>query len=131
MTNEKIDELIQKLRDSIEYSQEAIAALEKTRIEQTDSFEEKFRVWWESESKAEYSSIIDEDDFPKTRAYFDNMDIYRYETVDICDFLGEDLDFLLNPEECVDNIKEDKKEEMLGIAKEIMENNLGSFEWDW
>ena len=30
-----------------------------------------------------------------------------------------------------DETDEDKKEELLGIAKEIMENNLGSFDWDW
>jgi len=112
--------------------------LEKCLIEASDSFEEKFRTWWDSGDK-EHSRWIIERGTPLRDYYNERFDMDRHRTYDLCEDLADDLLFILDPEEYEADVKEnpgwaideDRKETLLAVAKQKMEENIGSFTCDW
>ena len=139
MTIEEIKQRLITIDNTIFALNKEKNELSQILIDSADTFEEKFRVWWDSDNKEELSDLIDKETSPHTRAYFDRREMNRYQTYDVCDHFVDELSFLLDPEEYAEYIAKypqyaltkEAKEKLLNIAKEIYENNLGSFTCDW
>ena len=108
--------------------------LEKELIDESNSFEEKFRIWWESDDKIDEDWMI-RDNHPLTRNWYENhRDLERHRTYDICDDFEEKLNFILDSGHDFDSEWSPSKEdqiELRAIAQELMDKNLGSFVCDW
>lgn len=140
MKKEEIEQRLITIDDTIFALNKEKAELNNKLIESAETFEEKFRIWWETDTKEDEDYLIDKETYPHTRAWFDDSyDLNRYQNYDVCEYLVDNLNFLLNPEEYAEYITQnpryaltdEAKEKLLKIAKEIYENNLGSFTCDW
>lgn len=140
LTQEEINQRISEINLNIDSLNKEKAELNDRLIESAETFEEKFRIWWETDTKEDEDYLLDKETYPHTRAWFDdNYDLNRYQNYDVCEYLVDNLNFLLDPEEYAEYIAQnpryaltkEAKEKLLKVAKEIFENNLGSFTCDW
>jgi hypothetical protein len=109
------------------------AELEKLLFESSDSFIEKFRVWYNSDDEACHPYAIS---FPKLEALFDK--VYdtprRGKTYELYDFVGDEDEFwaFIDGEEddgyfCL----ADYLAKYQPALEEAMENNMKRFKYDW
>ena len=138
MEREEIEQRLTKVNSEIESLIKERNKLEENLLSTADSFEEKFRIWWFSDNKIDNDWLIGRG--TKLREWYDkNYDLNRYETYDVCDNLAEDMEFLTNPEEYQSWIEkhpkyahsEEKKAFLIEVAKDMMEQNIGTFKCDW
>ena len=138
MNKETIETKLKGVNAQIRVLEQERSKLEKLLIDASDSFDEKFRAWWSSDSKEHFDSIIKRGT-PLRDWYDKSYDLDRYKTYDICEDLHESLEFILDPEAYKSLIEEnpkwavpeEEKELLYSVAKQMMEENIGSFECDW
>jgi len=138
MNKETIETKLKGVNAQIRVLEQERSKLEKLLIQASDSFDEKFRVCWESDNKEHLDSIISSGT-PLREWYDKYYDLTRYKTYDVCENLHESLEFILDPEAYKSlieenpgwSISEDSKAFLRSVAKQMMEENIGSFECDW
>lgn len=111
------DELIKQIK----YHE---AEAEKLR-EQLLTSDTSFDTWLHFAEKDHDSFVPDKKSCPKLRYILSHHCPSRHETIDLDDIL-EWAD-----QEMEDWGEEDAKEFMEALHKELMDNNIGSFEYDW
>ena len=118
--------------------------LEKLMLESTDSFIDKFRLWYNSEDECHHSWMIDEDVFPLLRAEFDKrVDTPRRgKTYEVDSLIGHDdalFNDIVNPSNKIYKYKKGEYEKLLEeflseyqpLMEEAMKGEMKSFEADW
>ncbi len=140
MNNEDIKSTLSKIDEDIIKLQSERNRLSKILSEQSDTLGEKFKIWMDSDDKIDEEWLIDEEEYPVTRAFFDkHRDLDRHMHIDICEMYYDDFEFLIDPKRWAELLvsipglahKPEYEKELIELAKEIMENNLGSFTVDW
>ncbi len=116
------------------------AEIENALMQGYATFEDKFKVWYNSKNKVHEPWIIREKDYPLLRKYFnEHYELDRHKTYDVLECLEDELWFLIDPEGYKSSVESDKSfafseehiAEYTALAKEIMEKNIGSFTCDW
>ena len=141
MKTEDIKKQLKEVEDQINSLEETKKNLIKQLSESKEDFAEKFNGWYEFGKKGSEDYMISEEDYPLLRKHFDKMfggDYERNKTYYIFDYLDDDLQFLIDPEgyeswieACPeDALTEEKKAELIELAKEIMDNNIEAFTYD-
>jgi len=108
------------------------------RIESVDTFEEKFKHWYlKCETKNHSSDIPSDTIFPALRKWIAEHEFSRHQTIDVSDeFLYQIFENIFEEECREDNFRknlltQEELDHYINMAKEIMDNNLGSFTIDW
>ena len=136
ISKEEIQKKINKINSDIAILTSERESLEKTLLIMSSTFEEKFDIWVESNNKKDEPWLIG----GYLREWYDkHRELQRYRTYNVLDDLDEDLMFLLDPsgyEEEIEDYPEyaksvEEKEFLLKVAKQIMEENIGTFVCDW
>ena len=140
MTKEEISNSIEEINEQINKLTLQKINLEKQLLDLSDTFLEKFKVWYNNSSKCEYSYLPNSEiinDLVRSRDY------RRGETIDIERLIGEeDFYFLVNSkeevmEDCSYNENEYNKEyrfvldKYLEVLKEAFKLKIKTFKVDW
>jgi hypothetical protein len=125
---EEYDKIVNQIREL----QKRKLELEQLMFDSSESFVEKFKIWYNNEDEGLHEWMIN---FPKLRALFDEIDSPRRgKTYELYDLVGGEDDFWAFMEG-----DEDDEFFCLGdyLAKyqpaleEAMENNMKCFKADW
>lgn len=119
-----------KVIAQIDALQKRKAELEKLMFETSESFVEKFRIWYNNDDGGFYPYIIN---FPKLRALFDRIDEPRRgQTYALEDLVGYDYDFWrFIDKEMTDEEENDYLILYQEALQEAMDNNMKAFKADW
>jgi len=128
----KMKEEYDNIVNQIEELQKRKAELEKLMLESSDSFVEKFRIWYNSDDDGHHDWMIS---FPKLRALFDEIDEPRRgKTYYLPDLVGGEDDFWAFMDGQEDNeyfCLNDYLGKYKDALQEAMDNNMKSFNADW
>jgi hypothetical protein len=125
---EEYDKIVAQIHEL----QERKSELEKLMIESSDSFIEKFKLWYNSDDEGLHEWLID---YPILRALFDELDYPRRgKTYELYDLVGGEDDFWAFMEG-----EEDSEFFCLAdylalyqpALEEAMANNMKCFKCDW
>ena len=114
--------------------------LESELMNEAPDFKTKFQIWLDSEDKEYQSYLPREENYPKLRPYIEDWDMDRHRTYDLAEYMEEDFyyaifisdeEFELADDWIKKRYTEAKRKQIIEVAQEIMENNLGSFTCDW
>ena len=112
--------------------------IEQEIIESSSSLEEKFYAWAGSSMGKIESWYPSYDEYPLLNKYIDGCEFNRYSTVDLVDYLDEDFyyAFQASEEELEEDwnkkhYTEEKRQEIRGVAEEMMVKNIKGFKCDW
>lgn len=124
---EEYDNIVLQIREL----QKRKSELEKLMIESSDSFVEKFKLWYNSEDEGHYEWLID---YPLLRALFNQIDTPRRgQTYYLPDLIGEEEFWAFMDGEEDDeyfNLNDFLKEYQPAL-EEAMKHNIKSFKCDW
>jgi hypothetical protein len=119
-----------KIVFQIEELQKRKSELEKLMIESSDSFVEKFKIWFNSEDDGHHDWLIT---YPLLRDLFDRIDARRGQTYHLPDLIGEDEFWAF-----MDGDEDDEYFNLKSFLKryqpaleEAMKHNMKSFKCDW
>jgi hypothetical protein len=119
-------EEIKKLKEQRDAIDQRIAELEAAELQKATTFEEKLKVWYESDNGIELDWIPSKDEYPHLRNLINNWDGYcRHRTYDLREHFEDEIWNILEGK--VDLISENT----LNAIKESVEKNLHSFTFDW
>ena len=128
-THEEIIKLVSELKKKKSKLKEELDSLEMEEL----PFNKQFEKWLKSSKGGKDTWIPDRKVYPNLRKIMDSFEFNRYETVSVKDdYPFYDLwDFVINEDKegAEEEIKDYKV--LVKAAKEVMENNLGSFKYDW
>jgi hypothetical protein len=124
---EEIDNLIEQLKAEKNL-------IIKEYINSIESFEEKFKYWFLNCDTKEHLKYMPSN--PVLRKWIDVRDFQRYQTINIEERLEEDFELIINKEFRQQGfdagwMNQEKYDKIVELAKEVMNENIGSFTIDW
>lgn len=119
------DEVIKKLKEQRDAIDRRIAELEASELQNAVTFEEKLKIWYESDNGVELGWIPSKEDYPHLRALIDGWEMDRHRTYDLRDFFQDEIWIILEGD------KNSIDEKTLKAIEESVEKNLHSFTFDW
>jgi len=136
MDIESIDKEIKDIDNQIEILKKKKEFLLKEQILSAKTFEEQFKYWYEHSEKKHLRDVPDRNKYPLIRKWIEHRDFRRYQTVNICEYMEDDFAMIYDDnwrKECFDKnfTNKEKYDEVCKLAKELMDNNIGSFTLDW
>lgn len=119
-------EEIKKLKEQRDAIDRQITRLEATELQKATTFEEKLKVWYESDSGVNLRWLPSESEYPHLRkCIIENEDMDRYRNYDLRGWFEEVILDIL--EGNIDEVDEN----VLNTIKECTEKNIHSFTFDW
>jgi hypothetical protein len=121
-------EEIKKLKEQRDAIDQRIAELEAAELKKATTFEEKLKVWYESDNGIELDWIPSKGEYPHLREYIDDCEFDRYREYDLREYFEDEIWTILNGN--ADEISE-ISEITLKAIEESVDKNLHSFTFDW
>jgi hypothetical protein len=118
-------EEIKKLKEQRDAINKQIAELETRELKKAISFEQKLRVWYESDYGIELDWIPSKDEYPRLRALIKGWEMDRGRTYDLREFFEDEIYYIL------DGYSSPVREDYIKAIEEVVEKNLHSFKFDW
>jgi L-rhamnose mutarotase len=118
---------------------EKIAELQTQRNElamqlnsEASTFTERVSAWQTRTDKEHLRYIPSEREYPKLRKYMDEcLDVSRHQTVDIEEYLEDEIYMIINPENLEEYRTYSPKEIVREMLEEVIKHGIGSFTIDW
>ena len=113
---------LKKQRDAIN---QQIAKLEAAELQNATTFEERLKVWYESDNGIKLDWVPSKGEYPHLREYLNEHDLDRYREYDLREWFEDDII-------CIQEGNLDLIGELnLNAIKECVEKNVHSFTFDW
>ena len=121
-------EEIKKLKEQRDAINQRIAELESAELQNATTFEEKLKVWYESDGGIELPWVPSKGEYPHLREYVNKCDLDRYRMYNLREWFEDEIWTILEGDA---NQISEVDECTLNAIKECVEKNLHSFEFDW
>lgn len=128
-TKQELINKINKAKIIIREQKSIIKESEEKLILLSDTWYDKFKIWWENDEKCDHDWLPSKEECPLLRAQFEDMN--RYQTYDLRDWFADEFYFIEDPDEYtqdeLDKLRIDNKD----LCLELMNNKVKSFTCDW
>jgi len=114
---------LEEIREAINLLRQEQETIETKLLKESTSFKGQVEIWYDSDHKKHVDNVFQLREYPNLYNYFKTCDLNRYATYNFSEYFEDEIGRVLE-DQPVD-------EKYLLPLKEAVDNNLGSFEYDW